>query len=236
MVLPLYLAMNASEMRHTPLPDHVAWMACQFSSSGAGICNLPDFLPAGSMLILNDQVPWQGHSISAVASQLTEATAKFGCESILLDFQRPENKEFQPLIQEIISRSSVPVAVSELYALPFPCPVFLSPAPLHTPLEAFLAPWEGREIWLEAGLCQEAITVTEEGSKIQTIYPTHAPAGRLFDEPLHCYYHTRIDEKAVTFTLFDTPDSLERKLSAAHALGVSRAVGLYQELGTWRKM
>ena len=40
-----------------------------------------------------------------------------------------------------------------------------------------------------------------------------------------------VSAEEIRFTLFDTRDSLQQKLEKAHSLGVTRAVGLYQELG-----
>ena len=231
MVLPLYLAMNASEMTISPMPDHPAWMACHFSPSSQGISNIPASLPSGSMLILNDRNPCQGHSADLVAAQIDEAATRLGCESVLLDFQRPGNIESAAIAEAIVRTLSIPVAVSDCYAAALPCPVFLGPSPLHLPLCEHIAPWQGREIWLEAALCQESITVTREGTAFAPYFPPEHLDGGFYDDPLCCHYHTRIFHDHIKFVLFDTPESLHQKLELAQTLGVTRAVGLYQELG-----
>lgn len=231
MVLPLFLAMNASEMTHSPAPEHRAWMACHFSSFGEGLSNIPACLPEGAMLILNDRIPCQGHSAGLVASQIADAVSRLRCESVLLDFQRPGSVEAATVAAAIVDSVSVPVGVSDCYAHALPCPVFLGPSPLHIPLTEHLAPWQGREIWLEAALCQETATVTADGTAFAPCFPPEHLEGRFYDESLRCHYHTHIAHDRITFTLFDTPDSLHQKLELAHSLGISRAVGLYQELG-----
>lgn len=230
MVLPLYLAMNASEMTASLLPDHPAWMACHFSSCSEGISNVPVSLPERAMLILNDRIPCQGHSADLVAAQIKDAAARLGCESVLLDFQRPGNIESATVAAAIVDSLSVPVAVSDCYAASLPCPVFLGPSPLHIPLSEHIAPWKDREIWLEAALCQEIVTVTNDGSAFSPCFPPEHLEGGFFDETLYCRYHTRIAHEAVEFILFDTSDTLVQKLELAKSLGVTRAVGLYQEL------
>lgn len=230
MVLPLYLAMNPSEFRSQRLPEKWGWMACHFSPWGPGISNIPEALPPGGMLILNDRLPCQGHSADLAAAQILEAVSRLDCESILLDFQRPDSEETALVASAIVRQASVPVAVSELYAQPLSCPVFLSPAPLHIPLADHLGPWKGREIWLEAALEQETVAVTKEGISVSSCFPAEGLTDGFYDESLHCCYHTRIFPEAVEFMLFDTMDSLPKKLELAHALGVTRAVGLYQEL------
>lgn len=233
MVLPLYLAMNAVELKASTPPCHMAWMACHFSSSGCGISNLPDRLPEKAMLILNDRIPCQGHSANLIVSQVMDAVSRFDCESVLLDLQRPDNPETEILTQALVDSLPCPVAVSDCYAHDLSCPVFLSPAPLHVPLREHLRPWKGREIWLEAALCQETVTVTETGSDWCPCFPPEDLCGGFFDPDLCCHYHTHILSEVITFALFDTPESLEKKLNLAHSLGVSRAVGLYQELGSF---
>lgn len=232
MVLPLILAMTAAEMSSADtFPQKAAWMACHFSPYSQGLTNLPTVLPPGSMLILNDRMPCQGHSPALAAQQLAEAAERLGCESILLDFQRPPEPDAHTMVEVLAKNLPCPVAVSEGYAAELECPVFLSPAPLHLPLEEHLAPWQGREIWLEAALCQESVTVAESGTTFASQFPPDALEGGFFDETLCCNYRTEVAGNQIRFTLFDTRESLEMKLKKAHSLGVNQAVGLYQELG-----
>lgn len=184
-------------------------------------------------MILNDRMSCQGHSPDLVAGQLQEAVDRLGCESVLLDFQRPREPESDAIVSKIIHSLSCPVAVAERFAADLDCPVFLSPAPLHVPLADHLAPWQGREIWLEAALGQGEIIVTAQGTTAATQFPPDGFTGGFYEEALCCHYRTKIGGDRIVFTLFDTPESLEKKLEHAHSLGVKRAVGLWQELGTF---
>ena len=236
MVLPLYLALTAAEISEacsTTFPW--AYMACHFSPYTEGISNIPDRLPEGSLLILNDRLPCQGHSASLVARQLADVVAQHSCESVLLDFQRPREPESEAMVSSILQALSCPVAVTEQFAENRNCPVFLSPAPLYLTLSEYLAPWQGREIWLEAALCQEELQITESGMTYRSIFPTEHLEGGLFCPDLCCRYHTKILDNTIRFTLFDTTESLETKLQQALDLGVTRAVGLWQELGNLLK-
>ena len=231
MALPMFLAMTAAEMAASgPIFANFAWMACHFSPYTQGITNLPTQLPPESLLILDDRFPCQGHSAGLVAQQVRDAVTQLNCGSVLLDFQRPADPESMSMVHALLEALPCPTVVSEPYAGDLHCPVFLSPAPLHMALEAHLGPWEGREIWLEAALCQEAATVTKDGTVFTPQFPPREFDGGFFSQKLCCCYHTKIQRDQIRFTLFDTPDSLEKKLEKAHSLGVSRAVGLYQEL------
>ena len=234
MVLPLYLAMTAAEISAAPSPTFpCAYMACHFSPYGAGLAGIPDVLPEKAMLILNDRMACAGHSPDLVAGQLADAVSRLSCESVLLDFQRPPEPESLAMAKTILKKLPCPAAVTEGFAQPLDCPVFLSPAPLHVPSEQHIAPWRGREIWLEAALCQEEVQITEKGMTHHPVFPTQQLAGGFYEEALRCCYRTKITGDSIDFTLFDTPESLEKKLELAAELGVSRAVGLWQELGTF---
>lgn len=232
MVLPLNLAMTPTEIAAAPaLPAEIAWMAFHFSSDGQGLTNLPSRLPEGALLILDDSIPCKGHRTDLVVQTLSEVISQFRCNGILLDFQRPENEDSAAIAAALAASLPCPVAVTPEYAEALSCPVFLPPAPLHMPLEKYLRPWKGRAIWLEAALEQETITVTKSGTDCQSGLPSEPFPSGFFDESLCCRYHTAVSADCITFTLFDTPQTLKKKLELACSLGVTRAVGLYQELG-----
>ena len=231
MVLPLYLALTAAEISSLELlPVPMAYMGCSFSPYSLGLSGIPSSLPEGCMLIVNDRMPCQGHSPDLVVGQLEDAIARLHCESVLLDFQRPPESESEVLVEQIVQSLSCPVAVTEGFAAHLDCPVFLSPAPLNDPLTNHLASWQDREIWLEAALEQMELRVTQEGMSAVSQFPPEGLTGGFFEETLCCSYRTRVDANQIRFTLFDTRESLEKKLELAHSLGVSRAVGLWQEL------
>ena len=148
MALPLYLAQTAAEMAGNPLSGSCAYMACHFSPGGRGLSNLPEMLPTGAMLILDDSSPMDGHDPALILDQLAELIARHRCESLLLDFQRTNIREQQELAKLLADTLPCPVGVSELYAHGLSCPVFLPPVPPDRPLSDYLQPWQGRETWL----------------------------------------------------------------------------------------
>ena len=232
MALPLYLAMTPVEMSSgNQIPQHSAWMACHFSPYSEGLTNIPDSLPEGAILILNDRMPCQGHSPALVLQQLSDAISRLRCESVLLDFQRPPEPESTAIVRTLTRSLPCPVTVFERYAAELDCPVFLPPCPLHRSLREHLAPWTGREVWLEAALCQEDVIVTAKGVSHVPRFPPEHLEGGFVEETLCCRYHTKVTDSEIRFTLFDTRETLAQKLEQARALGVTKAVGLYQELG-----
>ena len=231
MALPLYLALTAAEFQNcSSLPGHTAWMACHYSSYGLGLSNRPQTLPKGSMLILNDRTPPMGHNPELITRQLSESVSTFQCGSVLMDFQRPDIAENSAVVRELVAALPCPVGVSEPYAHGLDCPVFLPPIPPHISLEEFLSPWRGREVWLEAALVGEVITVTEQGAVFESAPSTGQAEHCLADKKLHCHYRIEPEETRIRFHLFRTQEDLAQLLSAAESQGVTQAVGLYQEL------
>ncbi len=225
MVLPLYLALTAAEFAVcSSFPQNVAWMACHFSSYGTGLSNLPPKLAEGAMVILNDRTPIHGHDPDTILRQLIDLHP----DQLLLDFQRSGVDATFELSRILIKELPCPVAVSHNYAKDLTCPVFLPPIPPDVPLAEYLAPWQGREIWLEAALEGITYTLTEEGCATAPLL--HFPAEGFREESLHCHYQIIPQDNRVDFHLYRTADDLRSLLENAKAHGVTKAVGLYQEL------
>lgn len=231
MFLPLYLAMTPSEMTTASiLPQKIGWLACHFSSAHRGLSNLPTALPAGSMVILDDWAEFFDHNILRIQEDLEKVVSTFDCSGVLLDFQRPVLPETTALCRHLAQHLPCPVGVPERYAKGLSCPVFLSLPDLHTPLKECIDRWPGREIWLEAAVGAEVATITEEGCKIDSCELDQLPAPWHKDDTLHCRYHWHQEDDRVKFLFHRTMEDLQELLEEAGALGVTRAIGLYQQL------
>lgn len=229
MAIPLYFALTDAEFQAAdPLPERIAWMACHFSAYGTGLSNLPPALPPKSLLILNDRIPVAGHDPKQIYRELKEAAQINECAGIILDFQRPDCADTVNIVKEVLSLP-IPVVVSDRYAKELGCPVLLSPPPLHKHLEEYLSTWASRDIWLEAALGHTDITVTPTGSAIQEL-PLEQTVGAFRDDSLFCHYHVQITDTEAVFSLQRNSDDLRKLLERSEQLGVSVAVGLYQEL------
>lgn len=232
MGLPRYLAMTAAEFHSAAaLPSHPGWMACHFSCYGLGLSNMPASLPEGAMIIVNDRTPVNMHDPEIILSQLQELTENCRPGCILLDFQRPDQAQTQKIAYRLCTQLSCPVGVSEAYAKDLECPVFLPPPPLHRPLKDHLKPWNGRQIWLESALLAQTVTVTEKGSIFAPAQLASLPEPHFTDEQLHCSYHIDCRPDAAVFTLLRDKIQTDTLLEEAESLGVTLAVGLYQQLG-----
>lgn len=231
MAIERYLAMTAPEIASCEhLTVHTGYMACHFSPYGTGLTDFPGRLPPGDMLILNDRIPLRGHEPGRILAGLRNMTEQFSCGSILLDFERSDIREAGELAAMLAQKLPCPVGVSANYAAGLSCPVFLPPPPHDVPLSRYLAPWSGREIWLEAALDGTTITLTAAGAQVSPPVPFDDRLPLHRDPCLHCSYQVRTGS-AVRFALCRLPEDLSSLLDEAEALGVARAVGLYQELG-----
>lgn len=209
MVLPLYLAAAGEEMTNARLV----------------LGNWPDELPPAALLVLTDRLPFGGDPV-----RIAGAVKELNCSGVLLDFEREPDADSKMVADALFEALPCPVAAPPGFVEDSPHAVFLPSCPLHVPLAEFLRPWQSRDIWLEAALWQQTVTVTAGGTRYGPATPADRQGGVL-DETLRCRCLTEIGEEEVRFTLFDTPDTLRSKLELAASLGVSRAVGLYQELG-----
>lgn len=231
MSINLYLAMTAAEFSgQKTLPPKIAWMACHFSCYSTSLTNLPGDLPPDSMVIVNDCMPPHRHDAERIAAQLNEIIKRSSVNKVLLDFQRRGCEETYNIAKILVQALSCPVGVSDLYAKDLPCPVFLPPPPLHKSLKDYLLPWKGREIWLEAATAQEILTLTEKGCQIDTYQTSEDFAPAFTEERLHCQYCTQVEMDRVIFSLQRNREYLDRLLQEAQVLGVTTAVGLYQQL------
>lgn len=230
MALTLYLAMTAAEiLGSTQLPEPMAFMACHFAPYGNGISNIPDQLPEGAMLILNDRIPPCGHDPKVVAEQLLQLAEDLSVSRMLLDMQRPDAKETAAIVKAIIDTLPCPVAVTPAYAAELSCAVLLTPA-LRKPLADQLAPWKGREIWLDTTPDCETVTVTEQGSTVLPGSIPESPEAVHTDEELRCQYCLELEDTCARFTVWRDREQLEMLLQDGEKAGISCAVGLYQQL------
>lgn len=229
MGLPFYLAMTGAEIHCAPsIPERIAYMACHFSPYSTGLSNMPEHLPTGSLLTLNDRIPICGHDPIRIGQQLMEAVETFSCSGLLLDLQREGYSEQRELCRHLVTALPCPVAVSELYASDLECPVFLSPPPLTQTLAEHTAPYQGREIWLEAALDAASFSVTKDGCTEDTLL-SRPPENCFFDDSVFCRYRMEINEQAARFCLWRTADDLQRMIGQAQTLGVTQLIGLYQQ-------
>lgn len=219
----VFLAVTAKEME-TALPKRTAYMACHFSAGGAGLSNMPRFLPADSILLLDDSMPVQGHDPETVVQQLKELTTQFAVRAVLLDFQRPptaESKEMVSAILENCNAAATPAYAKEGF------PVFLPPPPPNKSLAEYLKPW-ANGVFLELYSDGLEITVTKGGSRFTDLHPT-SPLP-LTDNRLHCHYRVTVSPGKAVFTLSRSREDLAELAREAEQLGVLGMVGLYQEL------
>ena len=231
MAIAPFLAMTAAEIRnHSVLPPKIAWMACHFSPYGLGLSNLPTELPPGSLLIVDDITPPHGHDSARIAEQLTFCAEAFQCSGILLDFQRQNFPETEALAKHLAEALPCPTAVSESYAHDLDCPVFLPPISPSVALEDHFTPWQGREIWLEIGLWGELLTLTQQGCTVTPLPHPDPNCEGFNDQKLHCHYTIETKENSAGFTLWRNWEDIEKLLEEAETLGVTTAVGLFQEL------
>lgn len=225
MALPRYLAQTSEEFHGcASLPRHLAWMACHFSPYGRGLVNLPPALPRDAMVILNDRIPMTHHDPELILQQLRQLAPAY----LLLDFQQQATTRPMELTRLLVTALPCPVGVPAAYGKELDCPLFLPLPPPDAPLDVHLRSWQGREIWLELALNAMTYTVTEQGAAPGDL--TLIPSEGQTDSDLCCHYQLSLTDEKAEFALWRTREDLDSLLDQAGAFGVTKAVGLWQEL------
>lgn len=219
-----YLAMTAGEYRGFHGAGAVAWMACHFSADHKGICNLPQSLPPQSLILLDDSSPMDGHDPGRVTAQLSDLCRQVKAAGVILDLQRPKTNRAEAMVKVIVQALNCPVAVTEAYASVTGCPVLVS-APIHLSLEQVVKPWKKREIWLDLPLGIQTVDPKE----VSPVMPPEEGSFPHYDKFRHCQYKTRSTPRGLQFTLCRNKTMLPGLLERAWKLGITKAVGLYQE-------
>lgn len=224
---PMFLAMTADEIRDiSPLPEKIAYLGSHFSLKKPELEGLPESLPPGCGLILDDRNPIPEIEPIHIVNQLSSFHPAF----VLLDFQRPP-KENSTKLAAAFSRLNCPVPMPPEFAKDLNVPVFLSPVPPHVPIQAHLEPWTHREIWLELALDAVQITVTAQGSR-NTSFPHAEPPGNNHkDSMLHCHYKITQQPDALHFYCYRTREDIDALLRTPLPPNVTHTIGLFQELG-----
>lgn len=226
-----YLAMTAAEFSGcTHLPPHVGWLSCHFSPSGPGLSNIPKALPAHSLLMIDDSTPFHDHQTDVILRQLQDAITALEIQAVILDFQRPGNPDVLALVSVLQRNLPCPAAVTPEYAFDN-CPVFIPPCPLNRLLKQHLMPYQGRELWLEIALDGLQMRITGQGCHAEPFACNKPNDFPHCDEILHCHYKITQTANALEFYLQRTQGDLSALLEEAEHLGVTQAVGLWQELG-----
>lgn len=219
MVCKQYLAVTEKEIGNFSGP--VAWMACRFAQRQPGLENLPSQLPPGSLIMVDDLQPIFGHSPARVARQLESLCKKHRSAGIILDLQRKKTPQAMQMVKALLQIKEIPIALTPEYAREFSCPVLVT-VPIHLKLQQVVAPWKGREIWLDIPMGQVNLRqgkVTEEKSSHSGSYQ--------WDRFLCCGY-AKTGQDA--YTLCRTKAMLPKILDEAAKLGIAKALILASEI------
>lgn len=231
MFLPIYLATTAQEFtQYKDFPSTLCYLACHFSSSGTGLSNLPCTLPLGSIISIDDSTPIASHQTDVVIRQIATLVEKFHPCGILLDFQRPDNPYAADMIEAIIKHTSCTVAVSHIYAKDHNCPVFLPPLPFRLSVTEYLQPWKGRELWLEIGNDKEMAIITANSFGTERIHSIPTSSCNFREPSLLCHYSIHIKPDHIALYFHRTANDLEELQAQAKELGVTKFLGLWQQL------
>lgn len=229
MAIPFCLAMTAHELANCKnIPTLVGYLSCHFSPSGFGLSNMPKQLPPGSVLILDDSIPIADHRPELIRQQLDETITSQQIQALVLDLQRPGDPTAKEMVNYLAEALPCPVIVTPEYASPT-TPVLLPPCPVDLPLKKHIAPYKNPMLWLELALDGLKLQITKKGCAKEALCGELSENYPHRDDALFCRYHIAKTPDKITFTVTRTQEDTQKLLEEAGRLGISHAIGLYQE-------
>ena len=208
----IYVVITGEELaKCSHLPPKIAYLGCHFA--GGHLTNIPQGLPEGSMLLIDDRNP---------PGDLPDAFARLSpllpqLSGIYLDFQKKSTGRF--FAEGFVKKSPIPVGT------PFAglgIPVF-SARELHTLPQKRSFPF-----WQEGVLSCWELKITKEGCQKKEIPRTEGFSG-FEDKRLFCRYAVSVSEEAAVFTFQNTKDDLLSELAAS---GAERAFVFYRGINS----
>ncbi len=195
----IYVVMTGKEIRDCgKLPEKIAYLGCHFG--GNGLVGLPDGLPEGSMLLIDDRVVPQESDIESALAQLKPLLPKFS--GIYLDFQREETpKEAANLLVE---KLPFPVGVPKRFGIGIPV---LPPRQLNLLPGDYYHPG----CWTEAAMTAWELTVTKDGCSKKEV-PRKKDFSGHYSEILYCSYSVEMDEEKAVFVMQNNRELLHREI------------------------
>lgn len=224
MSIPLYLAMNEEEMsRSSELPKNLAITGLCFSPEGQGLDGMPKReVPEGVLFLLEDRIPWEGHDLETVCREAASLLVRTKAFGLLLDFERPPTEETQRLAyalgqccKELGCKIGMPKGYEGGGArfLPSP-PCFKKPESQEGP------------VWFEAIPTAFDIVITSQGAQCKDSANISVWEEDRFYPPLGAYYRAHRADHSLNVHLYDTPNSLLKRMEA---IGAELAVGMWRQ-------
>lgn len=225
-----YPAMTPEEIAQTQiLPEHYAWMAAHFDAKGDGLTDLPEKLSEDAILILNDEIPYAGHSSEKICQTIMDCLNRWKLHGILLDFERPVSAQLRETVKNLVASLPCPVACGQKLDIPELALLIPMPELLEQPEVCFR---NQKGAWLEVRKQAAIYRVDQDGcSIVQAAEQTTNAPEALFDSALCAHYQTASKADSVEFILWRDREDRKKIMEIAKATGIKIMVGLYQELG-----
>lgn len=210
MKLPLYFCFFEKDFSSSyPSELPIAAMGGHFAPDGELI------LPKGGEVLVVDDRTVPAASVESALAALNRAAE--GYNGILFDFERPRNGFCTALLTEFVPPEGCFTIVPPAYAALCPSALVLVSGVLCNDWLAFCQKNQAR--WPDRW-CLELRPWDEQVAR-------PGPEAQIFHRQALC----QIASHGGRYRVFDTEQTILRKLLAAESLGCQLAVGLYQELG-----
>lgn len=228
MEIPWFPAITQEEIQTlSTLPPHYAWMSCHFDPIGNGISNLPKSLPPDSILILNDQIPYNEHNTEIMIQQLEECIQNWQLHGVLLDLERPVSEELKEIISIMVSSLPCPIACGKNLEIEKLLSVVEMPPLLENPREYFQ---RKKGAWLELRKQKETYSIDKNGCRLQSGEELYGEISEgLKDTALCVNYRFTVNSENAGLGIWRDRHDRKKIIKYAIESGIDTIIGLYQE-------
>lgn len=213
MAREVYAAITGEEMgKISILPQNIAYLGTHFE--GNTLVDIPEALPEGSLLLIDDRVIPENVSIDLVIVSLSHL---FPCLSgIYLDFQQEDTPK--DLVHSLLKALPVPVGVPRRFGLGIPV---VPPRRLSMLPEKHYLPG----CWAEGAVSAWELTLTKDGctkKEVSAKESAYEEYSKLF-----CRYAVENDAEKAVFHLQNNRELLHREIAGNPS--VDKWIVLYRD-------
>lgn len=218
-----YHLMSPGEIHKFSPSAPVAVLLCCAPFS-PGLLIGPSRLPKGSVAVFTDRVTPTFHQSGRIAGELKALMKTLHSPALILDW----TGELSPWLEELLKQLCGVQLVLPPHLAGKEDSAVLVPSVVEKSLEDLLAPWNGRQIWLDMVSSAAQLTLTRNGCEVVP-WQASIREGDLYDETLCCQYRVETAQEEARFYLYETQQTRMKKLEKARSLGVAGAIGLWKD-------
>ena len=241
MTFPLYFASWPGQA----VPDGL-YAACGYCVGALGSLQCPEPIPrTPDLIVFHDCTPMKAEQLPTLAAELLRAMSDTGAGGIVCDLERTAQEQAAQLAEHLAAGLSAGqmLIFPEALACPACRAQIISYDPIRETFSQLLRRAKSSHLvcWLELAPIHLLLPLPVPGNFDAQYHPEELAqlrrrqqAPSFYSEELCCNYFSFLEHDTLYLGLYDTPQTLQRRLKLAQTT-CSAAIGLTQELLPWQQ-